>query len=85
MQSMLQLITHVEFVSSMSGAMNNIEENIESLLLVYAFELVRLVDGHLVVLVSMQQEQRWIARIHVKDGTGQPYQFRSVLRPRAKK
>jgi len=39
MQSMLQLIAHVEFVSSVSGAMNNIEEDVESLLLVYTFEL----------------------------------------------
>ena len=82
---MLQLIAHVEFVSSVSGAMNNIEEDVESLLLVYTFELVRLVDGHLVVLVSVQQEQRGIACGHVKDGTSQPCQFRSVLRPLAKK
>jgi hypothetical protein len=38
--------------------MRNIKEDVDTMTLVCAFKLMRLVDGHLRIPVSMEQEQR---------------------------
>ena len=49
-------------------------------LLLHAEQFERLVDRHLRILIALEQEQRRVVHIHMKNGTGQAGQHRHVLR-----
>ena len=63
----------------MSGAVDDDESDIEAKLLVSAVELVRLIDGHLRILIAMQEHQRRILGIHMRDRAGQCGQLRHLI------
>ena len=69
-----------ELWSTVRRPMDYLELNLHVPFFVGVVELVRLVDGHLRILVSMQHQQRRIGRIDVEHGAGETRQTLFVLR-----
>ena len=61
----------VKYGATMGRSVDNDELNWSARFFVRAGELVRLVDGHLRILISMQEEQGRIMTVDVEDGTGE--------------
>ena len=51
----------------MSGAVDDFKVNYDPRILCSTMQLMRLIDGHLRILVTVQQQERWIQRIDVKN------------------
>src|SRR5438093_10743244 len=62
----------------MPCAVNDFELNGRLHLLISTVQLMRLVDWHLRVLISVHQEQRRIVAIDVEDGTGEARQGENI-------
>ena len=61
-----------ELLAAMKVAENRDELHGEADLFVCALQLERLVYGHFGILVAVNQQQRWIIRIDVRDRAGEP-------------
>src|SRR3989442_4017326 len=70
----------VERSSAVCRAVHHLELNRGVNFSVSAVKFMRLVDGHLEILIAMQQEEGRIVPIHMEHGTGQPGQCRKLLR-----
>src|SRR6185437_1183735 len=70
----------IERRSAMSSAVNDLQLNRSFRFPVCAPKLERLIDGHLRILIAVQQEKRRIMRIHVKGGTREPGERGNVVR-----
>lgn len=70
----------VERCAPMGRARDDDELNRGACPLISRAELVRLVDWHVRILVSMQQQQRRIVAIDVEHRTRQASQIRKILR-----
>ena len=70
----------VEFVAAMLTSMNDFKMNLAARLLVCTLKFVRLVDWHLGVLITMQQQQGRIVTIYVCHRAGQSCQLCLLLR-----
>src|SRR3954465_11277357 len=69
-----------EQLAAVRAAIHNFELRRQALLFVRANHFVGLVDGHLRILIAVEPQQRRIARIDVKDRTGEPSEFLLGLR-----
>ena len=69
----------VERSSAVCCAVDDLELNRGIHLLVGAAKFKRLVDGHLRILISVQQEQRRVVSIDLEYGTGQPRERRKIV------
>ena len=56
---------------AVARAVQDFELRWQSESLIGALEFVGLIDRHLRILIAMQQEEKRIVRVHVKDGTGE--------------
>ena len=73
----------VEHVAPVGRAVDDKERHVEPELRIGALQLVGLVDRHLRILVAMQQHERRVLAVHMRDGAGQRRQFRAPVGGRA--
>ena len=69
----------VKHGSAVGGPMKDLEGHVQFQRPITAVQFVRLVDGHLRILIAMQQQERRIGSIHVKHRAGKLGQFLHLI------